>query len=289
MKKALVFSTTSSGHDQYASHREKIIAALKTIYDVVDEFVSRTFEDGQEELAKHAEEYDYLILVGGDGTVHSAINVLMKLKKRPILGYINNGTLGDVGRSIGIPNSYKKALQALKDDRYVALDLVEANGRYFTYMAAIGAYSDVSYTAKRKGKRLFHRFAYYFASFKEAFRHYEVAYRIEADGREYEGTSPFFMLLNGTHVGGFAVNKGASNRDGKMEIYLTPKGPFNGLLHYFFAKKKVRKIVCARAKIHIANPSPWCFDGEKGEAGDLEARVLPQAIRVITHEKRKRK
>ncbi len=285
MKKALVFYSSASGHGQYAKHRSAVLARLHNSFDVVDEFYSHNLKEGNEEILGHASEYDAFIVAGGDGTLNMALNALMKLEKRPVVGFFPNGTLGDARRNLGLPRSWSKALKTFEEGYNEPFDLVKLNDRYFFYMAAIGAYSDISYIVKRKDKKRWHRLAYYFASLKEAFAPIEVSYRLETARETKEGKSPFLLLLNGSYVGGFKIHRRSDMHDGKVELFLTPKGPFNGLLSYFFAKKKVPCLSLDHALIHIENPSSWCLDGEEREMEDVELSVVPNAIRFYVPQK----
>ena len=285
MGSALLFFTSSSGHGQFAKKKTQIVERLQRLFDPLEIYESKTKEDGVAKLTEAMDAFDAIVIVGGDGTFHTAVGIAAKAKRSPVLGYINNGTLGDVGRSYGVTSSWKKALRIIEEGYVVPSDAVDADGEVFAYMGACGAYSAISYDTKRKRKKRFHRFAYYFASIREAFTPHSIHYQILANGKEYEGTSPFLLILNGAYVGGFPINRNGSFCDGKAELYITPKGPFNGLLHYFFAKKKIQRIEFSEATIRLNGDIPWCFDGERSKSGDVTLKVLPSAVKIFADKK----
>ncbi|MDY5440734.1 MAG: diacylglycerol kinase family protein [Candidatus Enteromonas sp.] len=285
MGSALLFFTSSSGHGQFQKKKEKVIKRLSRTFSPLDIYESKTKEDGETKLQEAMSLYDAILIIGGDGTFHTAVNIAAHYERPPILGYINNGTLGDVGRSYGVSSSLSKALRIIEEGYVLSSDLVLANEEAFAYMGAIGAYSGISYQTKRNRKKHFHRFSYYFAAMKEAFTPRKVNYSIEVNSTKIEGTSPFLMVLNGRYVGGFPINKKASFHDGKAELYITPKGWFNGLLPYFFQPKKIQRIPFAEATISVDEETVWCLDGEKSFSGPVRLKVLPSKIRIFVSKK----
>ncbi len=279
MERLLLYRTLASGHGAFARHRDAVLSLLSKTYEV-EEYVAPSLEEGQAKIVAEASRVFAILVVGGDGAFLRVVEALLPLEEKPVLGYLNDGTLGDVGRSFGIPTSIKKGVRLFLERNERQIDLGLLNGKPFVYMAAIGAYADVSYKAKRRAKKVFHRLSYYFLSLKEAFQKHEISYHIHGNCGEIEGKSPFIMILNGSHVGGFRINKLGRNDDGKLEVFLTKKGPFNGLLPYFFAPKKVPCLSLEEADIAIEGDAFWTLDGEKGEQGSVHLSTLPKAIRV---------
>src|SRR5574344_2686346 len=189
--KALLLYSHSSGHKDFERQIQKIRRSLSTTFDVLD--VVCTFSaDEAARLEKEAgERYDVLLIAGGDGTFNNAVNNLMKARKTPVLGYLNFGTIGDVGKNFGIQGGLRNALKIIKDGHIEAFDVGEANGSYFAYTCAIGHYSDIAYATPRREKRRHGRLAYYWAAANQAFEKKKVHYEIEFDRRKIEGTRAF--------------------------------------------------------------------------------------------------
>jgi diacylglycerol kinase (ATP) len=279
--KALLLYSHQSGHRNFS---KKIPLIQKELADSFTELhIQCTFSE--EEASRLEEEacgvYDALLIVGGDGTFNNAVNSLMKKEIHPILGYINVGTIGDVGRNFGVTSSIKKALRIIKEGHVEPLDVGECGGHYFAYCCAAGAYSDIAYQTKRKKKRIVGRFAYYSLALKEAFHPETLEYEIEANGEKYHGQTPFILLLNGRFMGGFLVNPRSKVNDGKMELFLVKPGLFNGLLHYLF-HTGIKVIRSDLFKIEVSTQKAWCLDGEKGSSGSVSALLHPSALRVFS-------
>lgn len=285
MQKALFLYSEATGQGRFLKDIDQIIASLGESFDLT---VHKT--TSQEDLIESASSscgvYEVLIIAGGDGSFNRVLNAIAVKEEIPTLGYIAAGTISDIGKNFGITPNYKKAVKIIKGGKTTCFDIGRINGEsYFAYVAAVGAYSDISYATPRKMKKRLGRVAYYTRAVGEAVKPKRVKAHIEADGKTYDVKTPFILLLNGKCVGGFTVNPKGSVRDGKMELYLTRPGLFNGLLHYLFFKAGVRKIVANDIKISTDIDMPWCLDGEKGLSGDIHVETLPRKITIFCAEK----
>ncbi len=107
---------------------------------------------------------------------------------------------------------------------------------------------------------------------------------MEHDGKQTQYTGPFLLLMNGRRVGGFYVNRKGKADDGKLEVYCTPKGLFNGLLRYLFSKKKW-SFSAADLRIESEKELSWCLDGEKYVFSALDIKSCHSKISVFCREK----
>lgn len=231
----------------------------------------------------HKNNYEAIIVAGGDGTFNLVCTCVSKLAKEdcPIIGYLPTGTVNDAGKNFGAKTPLKRALKILKEQHVIDYDICKANDSYFTYVAAIGQYSDISYITKRNKKKYFGRLSYYRIAIKEAFKKKIVNVEIEVDGKKEKYVTPFVLILNGKNVGGFPINPHKTCNDGYFDVFLTKPGIFNGLLHYLFFKVKTIHIKTNKIFIHTDQDGPWCLDGEKGISGDLEIECLHSHLRVF--------
>ncbi len=244
-------------------------------FDRVDFFCTSSSLEAKNLIKEKAPLYEALIVAGGDGTFNNAINALANIPNPPILGYINFGTIGDIGRNFGIGAGLDKSLDIITKGDIVPFDVGEINGQYFAYVATIGRYSDIAYITPRKQKRFLGRIAYYNKAFKELQNRKAVHAHIEVDGASYEIDTPFILLLNGNNIGGFKINRYGSIQDGMMELFLAKKDISNGLMPLLIDKNR---IVLRGKKFFIKTDEAmnWCLDGEEGMKGDAY---------ILTHEK----
>ncbi len=283
MKKALLLYSSKSGHGQMVTHHDKIIAGLKKAFDVVDECKTKTAEEGQIAARNACGVYDALIIAGGDGTFYNAVNALAALENTPVLGYINNGTIGDIGRNFGIGGSYRKAIKTIQKGEIASFDIMQVNEGYAGYVAAVGAYADIPYITPRKPKKLLGRISYYLLAVKALFKRKKYHVWVEADGLSYEQDVPFVLLMNGTNVGGFYVNNYGNIFDGHLDLYLAKPALFNGLLQFLFHRWTIKRIECKEVTIRTDCPDPWDLDGEAGASGEIRVKLLPKHLRIFSN------
>lgn len=285
MQKALFLYSSLTGHGSILKKLDYVKGRLNRVFDILDCRDCESQATLMEAARSAVGVYDVLVFAGGDGTFNHVAAALAKEKNPPVLGYISAGTLGDVGRNFGIPRSIKKSLDIIEKGQTQNFDLGKVNDSYFVYMAAIGAYSDIAYEARRKEKKRIGRFAYYRMAVARAFKKIRVRAKVTINGETKEGTYPFLMVLNGKKVGGFRVNKKSAIDDGKMELFLTKNGFFNGLLHYLGRKTAMKYTFSDSIVVETDSDSVWCLDGEKGPLGNAEISIQKTHLRVYCREK----
>lgn len=286
--RALFLYGAHAGRGSILGKIPALIRELKPLYD----YFAERYCASEEEMSRTAFElggnFDVLLFAGGDGTFNVILNAVVRLKKRPILGYLPAGTLNDVGKCLGIRKSLRAAVRVLRFGYVRHVDVVKTNDRYFAYMCALGQFSDIAYRVKRREKKRIGKNAYYRLAFKEAFKKRMVKARATVDGKSVAIEAPFLMILNGRYVAGFKVNKESSMEDGKAELFYSRPGIFNGLARYFF-HRGVTKISARKFIIETDEPTPWCFDGEAGRSGPLTVECLPSFLSVFAPPARRRK
>ena len=112
-------------------------------------------------------DYDAVVAVGGDGTLNEVISGLMKLEKRPPLGYLAQGSTNDFASSLHISKKPAAAAEAMVSAAPRQLDIGRWNGRHFVYVASFGAFTKSSYTAPQAAKNALGHFAYILEGMKD--------------------------------------------------------------------------------------------------------------------------
>lgn len=281
MINCLLLYSHDSGHHDFTKYIDKVNKALSMSFDHIDMVCTKSaFESFQMEREAIGK-YHSLIVVGGDGSFNTAVNALACQKDAPILGYINEGTLGDVGRNFGVDTKLSKSLKVISEGHYREFDIGEAGGRYFSYMAALGQYANIAYSVPRHVKKRLGKYSYYLKAANEAVRKSEpIEVKISYDGQYIEGAFPFILILNGINVGGLRINRRGSLDDGKMEAFLTEPGLFGGLLHYFSRRGLTRFSFSKMELTPLGDYGPWCLDGEMGPSGKLSIVCHHKALKV---------
>ena len=285
MKKAIYVYNTLSGRGIDDRRLQLIEKNLNKTYDDVLILKTNTIEELENASIKASEEKRDFIFSGGDGTFNQVVNVIMKLNEKPTLGYLPTGTTNDTAKNFLISRNIRKALKVIANQQSVKFDLCLANDeKYFTYVAALGAFADIAYVTKRKAKKKIGNLAYYRKAFLEAFKPRRIHVLVKTKDETFACDVPFILVLNGRSVASFKIGKRDELFDHKFHVYLTRPGPFNGLLHYLFFKIKTYKIVTDEIFLEAKNTEDdWCLDGERGNKGKLHIKTIPKALSIYVN------
>ncbi len=238
-------------------------------------------------------EFQRVVCCGGDGTLNETINGLMNWNPRPLLGYIPAGTTNDFASSLGLHRSMPDAGRTCVQGEPFPVDIGRFGNRYFAYVAAFGAFTSVSYGTPQHFKNLLGRAAYILEGILSLPTIKTYSMTVECDGQIIEGDYVFGMVANSTSVGGIPMGRrlDVSLNDGLLELVLV-KYPHSAieaqqLLTALAAHEPSSELLrfcrASSFRIHSQEPLSWTLDGEfGGEVTDVEIKVCPQAISVLT-------
>ncbi|MBE6852722.1 MAG: YegS/Rv2252/BmrU family lipid kinase [Ruminococcus sp.] len=278
MKKVYFIYNPHSGKGTIKSKLSDIIDVLtKSGYEVTVHPTQCRFDASH--MAKKISEtssdiYDFILCSGGDGTLNEVINGLMNTENRLPVAYIPSGTTNDFAHSLNIPSDAEKALKAILSGKQYPVDIGSFNDRYFTYIAAFGALTEVSYETPQQTKNVFGHAAYILQGLRHIknIRSYNLT--ITHDGNTITDEFIFGMISNTAYVGGLLSLGEFSLDDGMYEVTLikTPETllefqkALSSLIniseaidteHVKFFKTSDIKIVCNSEIM-------WTIDGECG-------------------------
>ena len=240
---------------------------------------------------QEAEGYDLVVCSGGDGTLNETINGLMCLEQPPMLGYIPAGTTNDFANSLGIPKQMEKAAAIAVSGRPVQVDVGRFNHRYFSYVAAFGAFTDVTYATPQEYKNALGRLAYLIEGAQRLGSLKAWKLRLEYDTGCAEGEFLLGLVSNSSYVAGLPVGKvvDVSMSDGLLEVTMVRK-PANltdlsntarSLLQGELDNELLLSVKTRRLRLVAEEPMPWTLDGEYGGT-ELRADIenMPRALTI---------
>ncbi len=247
-----------------------------------------------EDILSDAEEkgYDLIVCCGGDGTLHHTLNGLMKMKKRPYLGYIPCGSTNDFAASLNLPREPEAACDVILNGTPKTLDVGNFSGKYFCYVAAFGAFSAVSYETPQNVKNAVGHLAYIIEGIKQLPFGQKFPARIEVDGQLYEDDLLFCSVSNSTYIGGFSLDKcvDADLTDGKFEVLLikAPENIVDGnniiakLLAHDFNNEYIHLLHADTVRVRAQEPLAWTLDGEfGGKLCDVDITVESNTLQIV--------
>ena len=244
-------------------------------------------------VAEFAPQYDALVCVGGDGTLNEAVTGLMFCdpEDRPRLGYIPAGTTNDFAATLGISSEMQLSAEQFCNGDAFECDIGRFNGKYFTYVAAFGIFTKVSYGTPQQLKNALGHAAYILEGVKSLTSIQSYHLKITCDGEEeVEGDYIYGQISNSTSIAGIMdiSRTGVRLDDGLFEVLLVrmPSNiiELNGIISsLMFQKIDDSPYIYFRRTQSVtvisATPLPWTLDGESGGSFCYsQANIVPRAI-----------
>lgn len=231
---------------------------------------------------------DLLVVAGGDGTIHEAVQGLA-LQAKPLV-ILPTGTGNDLARTMGIPRNPQQALESIFAGHIKKIDLGLVNGRYFINVAGVGFDAEVALAVNTKYSHIPGTGAYLLALLQQLANYRNVPVRLEVDGLVYEQKALLVAVGNGCYLGGgMKIVPQAKIDDGyfhvclvgdvtKMETLQTLPKIFNGR---HIDHPKVQVLKGQAIKIDSRDRMVLHADGEIIGHAPAEFTLLPQVLPLL--------
>jgi diacylglycerol kinase (ATP) len=292
-----LFLNPTAGRGRAGRRQPQILALLEQSGIDVEYHASQSLGNLEAQVLQHVNDgVKRIVVAGGDGSVHEAVNGIMNSDGNAALGVIPTGTGNDFAKACGIPLNWEDATKLLAD-RIAAVetprkvDVGRFNDRYFANGAGIGF--DAKVTRVARSIRLpLGDFVYLLAIFKSMFDGIaSPQLQIISDDYTWEGPLTLAAICNGPWVGGmFHIAPMASNSDGQMELLVVKPVTRRRIMtllpklmdgeHMQETEIVHRPVTALRIKAEI--PIPSHLDGEvQPLQTDFELTVLPEALDLL--------
>jgi len=240
--------------------------------------------------------YDVIVVLGGDGTLHEAIQFLDP--EHQSLALLPWGTGNDFAFSLGIPSDLEICLERIASGRERRVDLgyyeIEREGDplrgRFHNQVGFGFEALVN-EASHRIRRLHGAAVYVWAFLKTLPRYRTYAVTVESDGERFEGSVQLLAVGNGRRVGGcFRLFPEASLEDGKLDLlHVDPVGILR-MPSVFLRMARgthpgmpgIHTLRAAEIRVGCPDRIPAYVDGEflTREARSARITVFPGALRI---------
>ena len=222
-KKLLLIVNPCSGRAKMRTELLRVVEIMSDGGYTVTVYPTKARGDATDYVAALNEnEYDRIVVCGGDGTLNEVITGLMKSGLHITLSYIPSGTLNEWSSGLGIARSIPKAAEDIITGKKIQLDIGKFGDKYFSYTASFGAFTDASYSAPQDIKNVLGQAAYFFEGIKSLGNIKPVHLKFKTDERETEGDFLFGAVSNSMAVGGIVKfdESVVKLNDGRFEILL---------------------------------------------------------------------
>ena len=293
MKKMLFIVNPKSGREQIRSKLLEVLDLFSAAGYEIQIHITQRQKDAAEAAARWGQEKDLVVCSGGDGTLNEVISGMMELPRTPLLGYIPSGSTNDYASSLEIPKQTMDAARNVLEGQPFPIDVGKfCKDRYFVYIAAFGAFTEISYQTSQDKKNLLGHQAYMLEGVKGLGALKSHRMKVEWDGNVLEEEFIFGMVTNTISVGGFKglVNQSGALNDGVFEVLLirNPRTPrdLSNIISYMFLKEEpndyVFKFRAGHIRITSKEPVDWVLDGEFGGSRlEVEVENLKERIQIL--------
>ncbi|GBC98849.1 Diacylglycerol kinase [bacterium HR17] len=274
----------------------RLEAALRQRFARVRTVLTEKSGSAAEAVARY--DAELVVVAGGDGVFHDAINGAMQTRRSLPFILVPIGTGNVLASNLGIPKDPLRALAASLDGQLCPLDLGQAHDRFFHCSLGIGldAYVVAQMEAERASqvKRLLGKVAYLLAALRHSVRYEWSHVRIEAelaDGCEacWERDAWLVLVTNVADYGGVNIAPDARPDDGALDLVVLPahskvdyfRFGVLGWLGWHLRHPEVVVRPIRRARIVSAPPVPTQLDGEPAPTTPVDVQVVPRALTVL--------
>lgn len=294
MKQAMVIMNPSSGKELALDYVTPVEDLLKLEgYEVTVMKTAKELDATRYCIAACDRNFDLVVSMGGDGTLHETINGLLGQPHRPTLGVVPMGTVNDFARALGLPLVPEDAIAALASTRTKRADMGQLNDQLFVNVVAAGSLAESLSAVTTEDKSRLGVFAYLKEGLKELASRPAHTFTVRYDDLVWEGQAALFIAALTNSVGGFErLASDAAVDDGLLHCFIVKDlGILNTLtvsvsllLGNLRSHKDVLYFTAKNVEVSSLEPIRTNVDGEEGPPLPIKLHLMPSHIRVIVPE-----
>ncbi|HSJ38949.1 MAG TPA: diacylglycerol kinase family protein [Planococcus sp. (in: firmicutes)] len=291
MKKAMFILNPSAGKEKAADYKGNVEKTLKEMGYIVDTKETEKKSDATRFAREACEQkYDFVVAMGGDGTINEAVSGLAEQPHQPLFSLIPLGTVNDFARALGISLDPEEAILALKTGEEKAVDIAKVGDIYFMNILAIGDIAESTSSVTPEQKTRLGAMAYFIEGIKAITSEEETHFEIEHDHGVWEGDAKLVLVALTNSVGGFEkLAPEALTDDGLLHLYIVENAKLAGFIRIAGALWRgkleddpaVEAIHTTKVSIKTKEPLLCNIDGDEGIVTPFKIEVLPRHLRAL--------
>lgn len=219
MKKAMLIINPTSGGEKALDYKEKLENKAKEYFEYVETKITEKAKDATafaEEASK--ENYEAVIVFGGDGTVNEVISGIAEKDYIPKLGIIPGGTGNLITKLLEISQDIDEAIDQLDFNKTNAIDIGKANKSYFGYIFSVGSLPEAIHNVEIEDKTKYGVLAYAINTIKSVIKDEVFNIKIETENGSYEGEASQVLVLLSNYYADKRIFE--ENKDGYANILI---------------------------------------------------------------------
>ena len=296
MKHCLFIINPSSGQRSIQNNLDKLIGQLilKKIVNHIDVFFTAKKDDGYYKALKCKEtDYDFITVVGGDGTINEVVSGMVESNKTIPLCILAAGTVNDFANYLNLPTNIDGICNLINNFNTICCDVGKIDNHYFMNVAAGGMFSDISFTVSKNEKKRLGPLAYYLNGLANLPSQLNTNINLKIvldDVNVIKEEAKMFMITNTNRVGGFEnIIPLADIQDGLLDLIIIKKCSLTDLVALskdYILKKHANSPFISyyqAKKIEISSKQDVLIDrdGDEGYLLPVTIQVIHKAINIL--------
>lgn len=304
-KKIMIVVNPAAAGGKTAKIWPKKSIYFKKEFSDFDEVYTKKAGDAVEIARKAVEEnYDYIMSVGGDGTVNEIINGMLSAKngpKKTKLIIYPLGTGSDLSRALNLPHNVEEFIALIRRENSKSIKAVEARfsnhkqqreKRYFLNVADCGMGAEVAKKLNKSSKTIDGSLSYLLKIFQTLFNYKNKEIKVEADGNLlYQGKANTVIIAHGNYFGGgIKIAPEAELFVDKLNLVLLKDFSKFGIIINLIKGYKgnhldhplVESYLVDTIKIKAAEKVELELDGESIGSTDAEFKISEKDISILS-------
>ena len=288
MQKIMLIINPTSGGEKALDYKEKLENKAKKYFEQVDTRITQKAQDATNFATEASREnYDAVLVFGGDGTVNEVISGIAERDYIPKLAIIPGGTGNLITKLLEI----NQDIDELDFNFTNKIDIGKSNGHYFGYIFSIGSLPEAIHNVGIEDKTKFGMLAYAINTMKSVVTDQVFNITVETENGNYIGPASHVLVLLTNY---FADKKiFDEDKDGYANVLilkdasiLTKLSVIPDLLKGDVVENDHIDYIKARhIKISSDVELETDVDGDKSDNLPVEIKVLGQHIQVYSQPK----
>ena len=292
MQKIMLIINPTSGGEKALDYKEKLENKAKKYFEQVDTRITQKAQDATNFATEASREnYDAVLVFGGDGTVNEVISGIVEKDYIPKLAIIPGGTGNLITKLLEISQDIDNAIDELDFNSTNKIDIGKSNGNYFGYIFSIGSLPEAIHNVGIEDKTKFGMLAYAINTMKSVVTDQAFNITVETENGNYIGPASHVLVLLTNY---FADKKiFDENKDGYANILILKDASILTKLSVIpdllkgdvVVNDNIEYMKARHIKISSDSELETDVDGDKSDNLPVEIKVLGQHIEVYSQPK----
>lgn len=295
--KAKFIINPSSGKQNFLKNIESVVGCLvlNQVVSQVDVVYTQHEGDAREAAANLREdEYDFIVSVGGDGTLNDVVNGLMESGSQIPLAVISVGTANDFARYAKPPQTPEAFCKMIMEFKIHCIDVGKINDRYFINRVSGGIGANVGDKVSQETKAVLGKLAYYMEGALDVSRKGVKTLKVGFDSLQFKGEREVISFTVINACGSIGIYRGLPEMDPddglldvllvkKMDLGQMPALGIQALTKRMLQHPKIRHFRTERIRIESVDNMDIVvdYDGQVFGKLPIELSVVPKAVKLI--------